>query len=330
MNQEALISVIVPVYKVEAFLPRCVDSILAQTYKNLEILLVDDGSPDRSGEICEEYARKDTRVRVIHKENGGLSSARNAGIDVAGGDYVAFVDSDDWIEPDAYEAMMVAMQKHGVQIVCAGRYDVDSTDGHKDIGLCPEREEIISSVELVGRIFHWEQMDSSAVDKLCARSLFNGIRYPVGRVVEDVPTTYRVMLRTDRIALIPKPIYNYYHRPQSISTEYVVTEKTFHFSDHAALVYADICAHFPELESNVHYLLVKAWVNSVLMVDLEGGRARKNFPKQYAEGKAYLKANMDFILHYPLFSVKDKIQAIMLAYGIYPAYRLFCRIIHRN
>lgn len=330
MNQEAMISVIVPVYKVEEYLAQCVDSILAQTYRNLEVLLVDDGSPDRSGELCDDYAQRDARVRAIHKENGGLSSARNAGLDAASGDYVAFVDSDDWIEPDAYEAMMAAMQKHDVKIVCAGRYDVSGVDGHKEDGLCPEREEVVSSVELVGRIFHWDGMDSSAVDKLCARSLFDGIRYPVGKVVEDVPTTYRVMLRTDRIALIPKRMYNYLHRENSISTEFVVTEKTFHFSDHASQIYTDICASIPELEKNARYLLVKAWVNSVLMIDLEGGKARRAFPQKYAEGKNYLRENMEFILHYPLFSGKDKVQAIMLAYDIYPAYRLFCRIIGRN
>ena len=103
MNQNPRISVIVPVYNVEQYLPRCVESILAQTYENLEILLVDDGAKDGSGAICDAYARQDERVKVIHKENGGLSSARNAGIDASTGEYLSFVDSDDWIEPDMYE-----------------------------------------------------------------------------------------------------------------------------------------------------------------------------------------------------------------------------------
>ena len=109
MNR-AKISVIVPVYNVESYLARCVDSILAQTYQNLEIILVNDGSRDASGSICDAYAQKDSRITVIHKENGGLSSARNAGIDAASGEYLTFVDSDDWIEPQTYEWM-------GVQIV---------------------------------------------------------------------------------------------------------------------------------------------------------------------------------------------------------------------
>lgn len=106
-----LISVIVPVYRVEPFLPRCLDSLRNQTYRNLEILLVDDGSPDNCGKICDEYAEKDHRFRVIHKENGGLSSARNAGLDAATGEFIGFVDSDDWIAPQMYETLLSALIK---------------------------------------------------------------------------------------------------------------------------------------------------------------------------------------------------------------------------
>ena len=119
-NGNPLISVIVPVYKVEEYLARCVDSILGQTYRNLEILLVDDGSPDRCGVMCDEYASRDSRIRVIHKENGGLSSARNAAIDAARGEYIGFVDSDDWIEPETYEALLDMALAEKVKLVCAG------------------------------------------------------------------------------------------------------------------------------------------------------------------------------------------------------------------
>ena len=176
MEQNPLISVIVPVYNVEAWLPRCGDSILSQTYENLEILLVDDGSTDDSGLICEEYAKKDTRIRVIHKENGGLSSARNSGLDAASGEYIGFVDSDDWIEPEMYAEMLSLMLKSDAQIVCAGRYDVAGGTGEKTVGLCPKRQEQVSGEELAGRIFLWDHCDSSACDKLYRRELFDGIR----------------------------------------------------------------------------------------------------------------------------------------------------------
>ena len=180
MNQSPRISVIVPVYNVEQYLPRCVESILAQTYENLEILLVDDGTKDNCGAICDAYARQDERVKVIHKENGGLSSARNAGIDVSTGEYFSFVDSDDWIEPDMYEKMMALTEKYGVRLVCAGRWDVSSETGEKTPGLCPPKEEVISGEALVRRIFHWENIDSAAWDKLYHKSLFLFFCYPLG------------------------------------------------------------------------------------------------------------------------------------------------------
>ena len=160
----AKISVIVPVYNVETYQARCVDSILNQSYANLEVILVDDGSKDASGSICDKYAEKDNRIRVIHKENGGLSSARNAGLDVACGEYITFVDSDDWIEPLAYGWMMEAMVRYDVKMVCAGRYDVDGATGEKTVGLCPQKEEVLSGEEMAGRIFTWDNCDSSACD----------------------------------------------------------------------------------------------------------------------------------------------------------------------
>ena len=192
--EQTVISVIVPIYKVEQYLRQCVDSILNQTHSALEVILVDDGSPDGSGKICDEYAARDSRVRVIHKKNGGLSDARNAGIDIARGDYIAFVDSDDWLEPDTYESMLAAMKKYQAKLVCAGRFDNSDETGACTVGLCPEKEELLPAVPLVRKIFHWDHMDAAAWDKLYARELFREIRYPVGRVMEDIPTTYRLVL----------------------------------------------------------------------------------------------------------------------------------------
>ena len=239
MEQTPLISVIVPVYNVEAYLNRCVDSILAQTYRNLEIILVDDGTRDNSDKICDEYARKDSRVRVIHKENGGLSSARKAGLDIAAGEYIGFVDSDDWIEPDGYAHMLRCLQKYDVKMACAGRYDVYSATGERKVGLCPKQEEVISGEEMARRIFLWDGCDSAAWDKLYHRSLLEEIRYPVGKICEDVPTTYRIALKAGRVVMCDKPFYNYYHRPGSITTT-SVSEKNYHFCEHTQAVYDHI------------------------------------------------------------------------------------------
>ena len=240
-----MISVIIPVYNVAAFLERCLDSVLAQEAIR-EILLVDDGSTDGSGGICDRYAQTDPRITVIHKENGGLSSARNAGLDRARGEYVAFLDSDDYLEPGTYGILLGAALEHQCDLVCAGRYDLDEATGLKTPGLCPEKEEVISGRELASRIFTWQNVDSAAWDKLYRRSLFDGIRYPEGKICEDVPVTYRLALRAKGIAMVPRCLYDYCHRPNSITTA-PVSEKSFHFSLHAEGICRDIAEEAPEL-----------------------------------------------------------------------------------
>lgn len=329
MEQTALISVIVPIYKVEAYLPKCVDSLLNQTYRNLEIVLVDDGSPDGCGAICDDYAAKDSRIRVIHKQNGGLSSARNAGIDMAKGDYIAFVDSDDWLEPDAYESMLDAALRHDAPMVCAGRYDVDGSTGEREVGLCPEKEETITGKELVGRIFLWDHLDSAAWDKLYTRDLFREIRYPLGKIVEDVPTTYRIALKAGKVVMLNKPVYNYLHRPNSITTA-SVSEKTFHFSQHTARVYADICTSVPELEPQARYLRVRSLVYSVQTLELADSATREKFSDQYWESRNELKQHLQFILKSPYFTRRERLDDTLLALGLYRNLRKVYYVISRH
>ncbi len=310
------ISVIVPVYKVETYLPKCVDSLLAQTYEDLEIILVDDGSPDGCGAICDEYAAKDPRVKVIHKENGGLSSARNAGMDIARGEYIAFVDSDDWIEPDTYAYLLDLAKKYNVRLACAGRYDVEEKTGKKSLGLCPPREEKISSEELVRRIFLWDNVDSAAWDKLYHRSLLEDIRYPLGVICEDVPTTYRIALKTDFAAMGSRPVYNYLHRSGSI-TKSGVSEKTFHLTAHTAAVYGDICQNHPALEDAARYLRVRTLSHLLLVLETKGEKSWEKYPAQYAQAKQELKKHLGFLAASPLFSGKEKLTAVLLVTGVY-------------
>ena len=316
MSQDAKITVIVPVYNVEAYLPRCVESILAQTYRNLEIILVEDGTKDNSGAICDAYARQDARVRVIHKENGGLSSARNAGIDAAAGEYLSFVDSDDWIEPDMYEKMMALMKKYAVSLVCAGRWDVSSEAGEKRLGLCPPREEVISGEELVRRIFHWENVDSAAWDKLYHRSLFDSVRYPLGVICEDVPTTYRIALDAGQAAMLPAPVYNYFHRPGSITTA-AVSEKTFHFSRHTGEIYPYIREHYPQIADAARYLRVRSLAYNILTLELAGEDARKTFAEEYRLSRKELRRHTGFLLASPLFGKQERATDLLLAAGLY-------------
>lgn len=316
MSNNPKISVIVPVYNVENFLVRCVDSITAQTYQNLEIILVDDGSRDGSGRLCDELAMQDSRIKVIHKLNGGLSSARNAGIDIAEGDFFAFVDSDDWIEPDTYEAMLNAAVKNDVKLVCAGRFDESEQTGEKKIGLCPPRDEVISGRELVCRIFVWENIDSAAWDKLYARELFRDIRYPFGMVTEDVPTTYRIALDAGKAEMLSKPVYHYFHRAGSITTARV-SERTFHFSRHAEKVYADIRERCPECLPQARYLWVRSLVYNVQSLELADADTRLRFEQEYQQSRQALRKELGFVLTSALFSKKEKREFPILALGLY-------------
>lgn len=311
-----LISVIVPVYNVEAYLSRCVDSILAQTYKNLEIILVDDGSTDNCGNLCDEYAQRDPRIRVIHKTNGGLSSARNAGIDVAAGEYLGFVDSDDWISAEMYETLYSLIEKYKVSLAFGGRFDYSSRSHVETIGLCPLKEEVISGEEVVRRIFTWDQLDSAAWDKLYHRDLFADIRYPIGLIGEDVPTTYRLAMKAEKAVACPLPFYHYFHREGSISMT-PVTDRDFCYVEAVMGVEKDVCSRWPQLAEYAHYLKLVTVGNTLLQIEITPDDYRKKFTAKRQEYKKIMRENMCDILFGNLFSTKQKRNYILLAFGIY-------------
>ena len=316
MQKEPLISIIVPVYKVEQYLSKCVDSILAQTYRNLEVFLVDDGSPDNCGAICDELAQKDSRIRVIHKENGGLSSARNAALEVAEGEYFGFVDSDDWIEPEMYETLLAGIRKFDAQMAYGGRYDIDGNTGEKTIGLCPQKEECISGMEMLGRVFLWEHCDSAAWDKLYHRSLFDGIRYPQGYNSEDIAIFYKLMERTDKVAMCNKPLYNYLHRPNSITTA-KISDKTFHFLHHTDTIYPYIRRNHPELADRARYFHICALVYSVLMIDLASKEEQRKYADVCASRRKELRSHLPFLITSSFYGKQERLTNILLALKIY-------------
>ena len=316
MKKTHLLSVIVPVYNVEAFLERCVDSILKQTYDYLEVILVDDGSPDGSGAICDQYVTKDSRVRCIHKENGGLSSARNAGLEIATGEYITFVDSDDWIEPDAYEHLLSLMEKHDVQLVCGGNYDVYSKTEDQKLGVCPKKEEKISAEEMVGRMFMIDGCDSSVCDKIFHRSLLENFQFPLGKTSEDTAVTYKIVLKAKQVALTEKPFYYYYHHPGSITTT-AVSEKNFDFSEHTAVIYPYIRDHHPSIQNQAQYLRVWSLVHVMLLLDSADAETRKRYLSRYRETRAQLRPHAGFILRTNYLSKKEKITDLLLILGLY-------------
>lgn len=212
--QTPLISVIVPVYNVEPYLRRCVDSILRQTYRNLEILLVDDGSTDRSGTICDACAQQDTRVKVIHQKNQGQAAARNHGIDQAKGEYLSFVDSDDFIEERMLETLCRDAAEAGVMLAAAEFRKVSDAvaSSAPTEGIGPE---IMSGKEAIDSLLLSEEIGDFPWNKLYDRRLFDGVRYPEGYIFEDLGTTYRLVERCPRISFRREALYNYYQRADS-------------------------------------------------------------------------------------------------------------------
>lgn len=239
------ISVIVPVYKVEKYLDQCVSSIINQTYKNLEIILVDDGSPDSCPELCDRYAKQDGRVRVIHKANGGLSSARNAGLDTATGDVIAFVDSDDWIDCDAYEKMMDLKNATGAEIVCCDGVRTDGKKFYKKEFHNKPDGEVVDKAQVVKELL-LDQIGSQVWKCLYNKVCWENIRFPVGRLYEDIPVTFRVVENAEKIAFTNVPFYKYRVNANGISRS-VHPLKSYHiylgFKEHYE--YAE--QHYPDI-----------------------------------------------------------------------------------
>lgn len=212
-----LISIIVPVYKVEKYLEKCVKSILKQTYTNLEIILVDDGSPDKCGQLCDELAKTDDRIKVFHKENGGLSDARNYGVERANGEYIGFVDSDDYIHECMYEELYKAIKKSGTSIAECGvtRVYKNTLRPHyegEDYFLVLDREGYLKEYLENKRLY------GSAWCKLIHRDLAKKIKFPTGKIYEDAFYTLELLKTVDKYTLISGNYYYYYIRENSITT----------------------------------------------------------------------------------------------------------------
>ena len=215
---EELISIIVPVYKVEKYINRCIDSIINQTYKNLEIILVDDGSPDNCGKICDKYAGSDSRIIVIHKENGGLSDARNVAIDIATGKYIAFIDSDDYVDKQYIEYLYNILKKNNAELsICNFKEVYDK----KIIEEVEEDfyEKNFTPEEAIETMLYQKEFDHSAWGKLYKKELFDNIRFPKGRIFEDFAIMYELIGNTKSICFGSKRKYFYYIRKDSIMNQ---------------------------------------------------------------------------------------------------------------
>lgn len=219
-HEQDKISVIVPVYKVEDYLDICITSIIRQTYTNLEILLIDDGSPDQCGKMCDAWAEKDTRIKVIHKKNGGLSSARNSGIDASTGAYILFVDSDDWVDPPMAEILHRLCVQYKAQIAECSYRNI-YRDKVQEESACGAQIVEATPVQAIEGNLDWHFFKPVAWNKLYNRQVIGDIRYPVGKLHEDEFTTHKYYLAADKIVFTDISLYNYNHkRDNSITASF--------------------------------------------------------------------------------------------------------------
>ena len=207
------LSVIVPIYNVEQYLINCIDSIIAQNFENFEVILVDDGSPDNCGKICDEYAKKDKRIKVVHKENGGLSDARNAGLKIARGKYISFIDSDDTIEEGMYENLYSLCENENADIAVCGFQNFNSVDIET---IHQYNFAIYDNAQANCAMLYEEKFWVSAWNKIYKKELFEGLLYPKGKIYEDLYLTPRLIHNAKKVVVSDKVFYNYRTRENSI------------------------------------------------------------------------------------------------------------------
>ncbi len=285
-----LISVIVPVYKVEAYLDACVQSILDQSYPDLEILLVDDGSPDHCPQMCEAWAVQDARIRVIHKSNGGLSSARNAGLELCTGEYIAFVDSDDWIKPDMFRRMLEALEREKADI-CA--CNIVSCYPDREVCWGAKAYTVGDSETMLDRLYSDSVFPVSAWNKLYKRKLWDGFRFPEGKICEDAFTTCLLLDKAERIVQITDALYCYRIRPESIMTS-SFSRKSMDEEEAWRRNYEFVRDKYPRLYR-------KAFSFYLQSVNVLIHRIKKEQREQFREEYAFLRKQMADNLFFMLF-----------------------------
>jgi len=311
-----LISVIIPVFNIKEYLPRCVMSVCNQTYKNLEIVLVDDGSTDGTGALCDELAIKDERIRVYHKENGGSSSARNLGIEKARGEYLGFVDSDDYISEDMYERLYRAIQAHNVPIAQIGRDEIDA-EGNMLENVCePPGEEICIKSEDFMRELLMHRGDCSFCTKLVKKELFAQNKFPIGVLNEDFHLLVQMLPGITGIVSLPGQAYHVFYRIGSNTRK----ENRNDFSrvygdcvDNADMASALVETYYPTLKDVA--VRFGAFQRLEYLLHIPIGQMQKG-NNQYVQIVKYIRKNMFRYLGNRYLTGKNKLY--LLLFGIAP------------
>lgn len=318
-----LISVIIPIYNVEKYLDRCIASVVNQTYKNLEIILVDDGSPDLCPQICDDWATKDSRVRVIHKANGGLSSARNTGLQNSAGEYIYFLDSDDWIELDMIQSLYEACAQNDVLLSVCGRYIHFENNNSIQIDKCPAANEIMPSKVFVSHMLIGDHCDSCAWDKLFHKSLLVDIRFPEGRIYEDVAIMYKIALSTSCVATLSKPLYHYFRHSGSILMS-GFSERLFDYPINTRNLLSDISHNYSDLYEYACWTHIKALQNVIIKLAQADRAEYKAYIRDYKQLVGELRSLRSVWKNSSIFSFHDKIMCTVhsIWYIVRPVHKI--------
>ena len=307
MNE--LISIIVPIYNVEKYVEKCINSITRQTYKNLEIILVNDGATDNSKLICETLAKKDKRIKLINKENGGLSDARNVGIDNANGKYISFIDSDDYVEENYVELLYNTMKQYDTNMSRAShkvKYEKNIIDKSTGKKFCDRPKQILEM------LLYDDGIDTSAWGKLYKSKLFKDIQFPKGRLFEDSATTYKLIDKSEKIAVYSKPVYNYIIRNNSISNE-KFSEKKLDLITSTKEMTEYIKIKYPELTKACNRRLMYAYLSTLTQL----AKSKVKNKKIQKELMGYICKNRSEVLKDKNTPKRDRIGLISTIFGFH-------------
>lgn len=296
-----LISVIVPIYNVEKYLKKCIDSIINQTYKNIEVILVDDESPDNCPRICDEYKEIDNRIKVIHQKNMGLSGARNSGIDFAKGKYIMFQDSDDTIEPDCIKKLYDLVKKDKTILAVCGRY-YEFEDGTKYCKYKEKITKVYNFEDAIEEMNNYYYFDMSAGGKLYKKEIFDDIRFPIGKLSEDFFVMYKIFMKAKRISYTSDPLYNYLQRQNSISRNKKVNTQ---FIDAAYEQMKDLENYSEKMKIIVHTAYASSYLTVIDMYIKQKIKCPKEMIKK---AKIVIKENKKYIKNNRNISKSKKIQ----------------------
>lgn len=311
MSAEKVISIIVPVYNIKEYLNRCVQSILKQTYQNIEVILIDDGSTDGSSILCDELGKKDARIKVFHKENGGSSTARNMGLEKATGDFVGFVDSDDYIAEDMYANLIIALQSSEHSIAQIARTEIDENGAVlPDICVPPKKEIFYTSEEFMRELL-LHKGDASLCTKLFEKNVFLKRRFPVGKLNEDFILLIDILLEYDGVITLPQRGYHVFYklgsntRNKSADSFSSVYKDTVDNADRTEKV---VLTHYPRLTKEMEKFGL--FTRLLYLLHIPIGKMTKD-NKDYREIIKYIRKKWNKIITSPFLTSKDKVYLLL-------------------